>query len=87
MPTQAEIDKIIAWCEEKKKERNRSYLIERNIFRDEISWMRRYPLIEIDRPMEAASPFNMVYDSTTKRLWFNMNGNWRWVEPEIKVQK
>jgi len=87
MPTKEEIEKVIEWCEKIKKERGRIYVIERNPFRDEISWMRRYPLIEIDRPIDVASKFSLVYDSTTKQLWHFMNGSWRRVEPEIKVEK
>ncbi len=87
MPTKEEIDKVISWCDEVKKKRGRIYIIERNPFRDEIPWMRRYPLIEIDRPLDAASKFSLVYDSTTKQLWHFMNGSWRRVEPEIKVEK
>jgi len=87
MPTKEEIEKVIEWCEKIKKERGRIYVIERNPFRDEISWMRRYPLIEIDRPVDVASKFSLVYDSTTKQLWHFMNGSWRRVEPEIKVEK
>ena len=40
MPTKEEIDEVIAWCEKTKKERARIYVIERNPFREEISWMR-----------------------------------------------
>jgi len=87
MPTKEEIEKVIEWCEKIKKERGRIYVIERNPFRDEIPWMRRYPLIEIDRPIDVASKFSLVYDSTTKQLWHFMNGSWRRVEPEIKVEK
>ncbi|NYZ76838.1 hypothetical protein H0O02_00820, partial [Candidatus Micrarchaeota archaeon] len=65
----------------------RIYIIERNPFRDDIPWMRRYPLIEIDRPYEVASKFSLVYDSTTKQLWHYMNGNWSRIEPEIRVEK
>ncbi|MEM2909113.1 MAG: hypothetical protein QW590_01650 [Candidatus Bilamarchaeaceae archaeon] len=87
MPTKEEIEKVVAWCERIKKEKGRIYVIERNPFRDEIPWMRRFPLIEIDRPIEVASKFNLVYDSTTKQLWHYMNGSWRRIEPEIAVKK
>jgi len=87
VPTKEEIDRVIEWCERVKKERKVLTAIERNPFREEISWLRRYPFIEIDRPLESASPFNLVYDSTTKRLWYFMNGSWRWYEPEIKIEK
>ncbi len=86
MTTKQEIDKVIEWCEKTKKERNRTYVIERNSFRDEIDWMRRFPLIEIDRPRNIASKNNLVYDSTVKQLWQFMNGDWRKIEPDIRIE-
>ena len=86
MVTKDEIDKVITWCESIKKERNRIYVIERNPFREEIDWMRRFPLIEIDRPKEIASRNNLVYDSTVKTLWQYMNGDWRRIEPDFRIQ-
>lgn len=85
MVTKDEIDKVIAWCEKVKKERNRIYVIERNPFRDDIDWMRRFVLVEIDRPKEVATKTNLVYDSTIKQLWQFMNGDWRKVEPDIRI--
>lgn len=87
MPTKQEIDKVIEWCENVKKERNRIYVIERNPFRDEIGWMRRFPLIEIDRPKEVASKNNLVYDSTIRTLWQFMNNDWRKIEPDFTIQR
>lgn len=87
MVTKEEIDKVISWCEKTKKERNRIYVIERNPFREEVPWMRRFPLIEIDRPKEVASKNNLVYDSTIKALWHFMNGSWRRIEPEVRVER
>lgn len=86
MPTKEEIEKIINWCEEKKKERMRIYVIERNPFKDEIRWTMRFPLIEIDRPKEVAAKTSLVYDSTTKQLWQYMNGDWRRIEPDFRVE-
>jgi hypothetical protein len=85
MVTKEEIAKVIDWCEKTKKEKNRIYVIERNPFRDEIEWMRRFVLIEIDRPKESASKNNLVYDSIMKQLWQYMNGDWRKIEPDIRV--
>lgn len=85
MPSKEEIEKIIRWCEKVKNERNRIYVIERNPFRDEIAWMRRFPLIEIDRPKEVASKNNLVYDSTIRKLWQYLNGSWRRIEPEMEI--
>ena len=83
MVMQTEIDKVISWCEERKKEKQRIYIVERNSFRDEIDWMRRFPLIEIDRPKETAGKFNLVYDSLTKSLWQYLGGDWRKIEQDI----
>ncbi|MBI5226996.1 hypothetical protein HY988_00275 [Candidatus Micrarchaeota archaeon] len=85
MVTKEEIEKVVSWCEKIKSERKRIYVIERNPFRDEIDWMRRFALIEIDRPKEVASPNNIVYDSVTKQLWHFLNGSWRQLNPDIKI--
>ena len=87
MVTKEEIERVIAWCEEKKRERNRAYVIERNPFREEVPWMRRFPLIEIDRPKEVASKNSLVYDSTTRQLWQFMNMDWRRIEPDFRIEK
>jgi len=86
MSTKEEINKVIEWCEAKKKEKKKIYMIERNPFREEIPFMRRFPLIEIDRPKEVASKYNVVYDSTTKTLWENYMDKWRKVEPSIEIK-
>lgn len=87
MVTKEEIGKVIGWCERMKAERKRAYIIERNPFRDEMDWMRRFPLIEIDRPKEVASKNNLVYDSTIKALWQFMNGDWRKIEPDFRIER
>ena len=87
MPTKEEINKLIQWCEEKKKERQRIYVIERNPFRDEIKWTYRFPLIEIDRPKEIAAKTSLVYDSTTKTLWQFLNQDWRKIEPDFEIKR
>lgn len=87
MVTKEEIDKVISWCEERKKIVGRIYIVERNPFRDDIPWMRRFPLVEIDRPKEVAAKSSLVYDSTTKQLWQFMNGDWRRIEPDIRVEE
>ena len=86
MPSKSEIEEIMAWCEKIKAEQKRVAAVEKNIFRDKISWTFRYPLIEIDRPMEVAGKSNLVYDSTTKALWHFMVGNWRKIEPDFVVK-
>jgi len=85
MVSKEEINKVIAWCEKVKAERQRPQAIERNPFRDEIPWMRRFVLIEIDRGKESASRNNLVYDSAMKSLWQFMNGDWRRVEPDFRI--
>ncbi len=87
MATKEEIEQVKRWCEKIKTERNRIYIIERNPFRDELDWMRRFPLIEIDRPKEVASKNSLVYDSTTRTLWEFMNGDWRRIEPEMRIER
>jgi hypothetical protein len=87
MVTKEEVSKVIDWCEKVKAERKRIYVIERNPFKDDVPWMRRFPLIEIDRPKEVASKNNLVYDSTTKTLWQFMNMDWRRIEPDFKIEK
>jgi len=87
MVTREEKDRIIAWCEKTKSERERAYIIERNPFRNDIPWMRRFIFIEIDRPKEIASKNSLVYDSTTKTLWEFTNMNWRRIEPDFRVER
>jgi hypothetical protein len=87
MVTKEEINKVIEWCEKIKLDRKRAYVIERNPFRDELPFMRRFALIEIDRPINIASKFSLVYDSTTRQLWHYMNGDWRRLDPDIQIKK
>jgi len=86
MPTKEEIQKVVDWCEKLKQERMRTYVIERNPFRDEIPFMRRFPLIEIDRPKEVAAKTSLVYDSTVKQLWQFLNSSWRRIEPDMRIE-
>lgn len=83
VPTKEEIDTIIEWCEERKKEKARIYVVERNPFKEKINWTRRFPLIEIDRPKDIAGKTSLVYDSVMKELWQYLNGEWMRVEPSI----
>ncbi len=75
-----EIEKVKDWCKKIKKERNRIYIIERNPFKEEISWLRNKVFIEIDKPKEIANKHSVVYDSTTDSLWEYMNGSWRKID-------
>ena len=86
MPSKSEIDEIIKWCEQKKIEEKRFVAVEKNPFRDKVAWAFRYPLIEIDRPIEVANKASLVYDSTTKTLWHFMIGTWRKIEPDFVVK-
>jgi len=83
MPTKEEMEKVKAWCRERKQKRQRTYLIERNPFREEMDWLRAKVFIEIDRPLAAANRASLVYDSTTDSLWQFLNGNWRRIEPSL----
>jgi hypothetical protein len=78
-----EIREVIDWCEKVKKERGVMFAIERNPFRDRMGWTARFPLIEIDRPMESAGENNLVYDSTMGRLYQNFGGKWMEVVPDV----
>lgn len=86
MVTKEEIERVMRWCDKTKKEKKKIYIIERNPFRDEIAWMRRFPLIEIDRPKEVAAKTNLVYDSLTKTLWQYYMNQWRKVEPAVEIK-
>lgn len=83
MVTKGEIEQITAYCEKRKKDEKRIYIIDRNPFGDAIPWTRRFPLIEIDRPKEIAAKTSLVYDSSAKKLWQYMNNSWRMVSPDI----
>lgn len=81
--SKAEIEKVIAWCRKIKEERGgRIYIVERNPFQEEIPWLRSKVSIEIDKPLNAASKYSLVYDSTTNKLWEFVNGAWRMVVPD-----
>ncbi len=86
MATKEEIQKIIKWCEIKKRESGKIALVERNPFKEEIPWTYRFPLIEIDRGKEVSSKTSIVYDSASKELWQYLNGEWRRVCPSIEIQ-
>ena len=86
MVSKEEIEEIKKWCQEKKKEKGRIYVVERNPFREKIKWTWRFPLIEIDRPKEIAAKTSLVYDSTTKDLWRYLNDEWMRVEPSIEIK-
>lgn len=83
MPTKEEMEKVKTWCRQLKAERQRTFLIERNPFREEMDWLRGTVFIEIDRPTEIASKQSLVYDSPTDTLWHFLNGTWRRVEPSL----
>lgn len=85
MPTKKEIDELVQWCEQRKREKLVVPIIEYNIFKEKYPWTYRYTLIEIDRPFEAASKTSIVYDSVTKKLWHFSFGSWRQIEPDIDI--
>lgn len=86
MPTADEIKKVIEWCEAKKKEKGLVSFVERNELREKIPGLYRFPLIEVDRPTEAANKTSLVYDSTTKTLYQYYMGEWRKIEPEFQIK-
>jgi len=86
MPTEKEIQQVIEWCEARKKERKLVSMVERNEVREKLPWTYRFPLIEIDRPIESANKTSLVYDSTTKTLYQYYMGEWRKIEPEFDIK-
>ncbi|VVB98529.1 Uncharacterised protein [uncultured archaeon] len=76
MPKPEDIAEIIAWCEQKKKERQTVYVIDRNPFAMKFDWTRNIINIEIDRPLAVASKSSLVYDSIAKKLYQYMNNTW-----------
>ncbi|MEK6979320.1 MAG: hypothetical protein AABW86_03790 [Candidatus Micrarchaeota archaeon] len=77
MPSKQEIESIISWCEEKRREKAQVYIIERNPFGETVEWMRHFTLIEIGRPKEIAGKTSLVYDPRIKTLWQFINGTWQ----------
>jgi hypothetical protein len=73
---QEEVEEVVKWCEEVKKKRQAINIIERNPFKDKFDWMRRIIAIEIDTSLLTAKPHNLFYDSTTKKLYMFINGQW-----------
>jgi len=71
-----EVEEVVKWCEEVKKKRQAINIIERNPFKDKFDWMRRIIAIEIDTSLLTAKPHNLFYDSTTKKLYMFINGQW-----------
>ncbi|MDD5022577.1 MAG: hypothetical protein PHU63_00200 [Candidatus ainarchaeum sp.] len=86
MANEEEIKRIKEWCDQKKKEKKKVYIVERNPFADEMSWTRRFVFIEIDRSREIAAKTSLVYDSLTKELWQYINGQWMRVEPSFDIK-
>ncbi|MEW6529152.1 MAG: hypothetical protein AB1391_04640 [Candidatus Micrarchaeota archaeon] len=71
-----EINEIVQWCENKKRERQCIYILEKNPFASKFEWTRNIITIEIDRPLTSASKSSLVYDSTTKKLYRYINYTW-----------
>jgi hypothetical protein len=86
LPTKDEIQKVIEWCDEQKKEKGLVSFVMRNELREKVPWTYRFPLIEVDRPLDAANKTSLVYDSTTKTLFQHYMGEWRKVEPEVEIK-
>ena len=73
----------MAWCEAKKAEQKKVYMIIRNPFKDRIKWTMSKIFIEIDRPLDTAQKSSIVYDSTIKQLWHYIGNSWRQVVPDV----
>ncbi len=86
MAKKSEVNEIIAWCENKKREKNLTYIVEKNPFREKFKWTSNKIFIEIDRPKIMASKLSLVYDSTTKRLYEYLNGSWRFVPIDLEIE-
>ena len=86
MPTTQEIEKVMAWCEEKLKQKGRP-CIERNPFGHEIRWAARFPLIYIDIEKEKAEKTVLVYESENKKLWQYIGREWIAVFADINTKK
>jgi len=80
MSQKEEVQKVIEWCEQKKKEAGRTPIIETNPFKD-IFWLRNKTLIQIDRDLDQADKNGIVYDSIIHALFEYMNGTWRKIIP------
>ncbi len=71
-----EVQEVINWCEKVKNERKCINIIERNPFKNKFEWLRHIIAIEIDTSLLTAKPHNLFYDSTTKKLYMYVNGQW-----------
>jgi hypothetical protein len=80
------MDEIASWCMQKKAQEKRLAIVERNPFREKMGWAYRYPLVEIDRPTEAANKSSLVFDSLSGTLWHFLNGEWRKIEPNFVIK-
>ncbi len=76
MSIEDEINEIVQWCENKKKEKQCIYIIEKNPFATKFNWTRNIINIEIDKPLATASKSNFVYNSTIKKLYRYINYTW-----------
>ncbi|NPA22653.1 MAG: hypothetical protein GXN92_03720 [Candidatus Micrarchaeota archaeon] len=76
MAKKEDIERIIQYCEQKKKETKRIALIVENPFREEIPWTFNYPYIAIDLPEENVNPSFLLYNSVDKMLYRYYDGEW-----------
>ncbi len=86
MPTREEMEKVMEWCEQQKQKRRLVSFVERNELRESQPWTYRFPLIEVDRPLESANRSSLVYDSTTRTLYQHYMGEWRKIEPDLEIR-
>ncbi len=87
MPEKEEMETIVEWCEQRKKERKSVYVIERNPFSAQIGWTRNIINIEIDRPLALAAKTSLVYDSVAKQLYRYVNSTWMPLNANLTAQQ
>ncbi len=71
-----EVQEVVEWCKKIKDEKKTINLVVRNPFKEKFPWARRIIHIEIDTSLYTAKPNNLYYDSTNKKLYMYVNGNW-----------
>lgn len=76
MLTHEEIERIINWCEQLRKDKKTLSLIERNPFGKEIPWTEKFSFIYIDFPRERVPKNSLVYDSELHAIWYYTFTKW-----------
>ncbi len=71
-----EVEEVVKWCESVKAEKKSIGIVKANPFKHRFKWMRNIIAIEIDTSLLTAKPHNLFYDSTTKKLYMYVGGQW-----------